>query len=297
MESDKYLQQVLISQNLDDTSDELKMIERHREAVESLLKEEYRAVPIIRYGGSKAKGTMNKESYDLDIICYFPHDSIVAGETLGAIYNDVCKTLEKKYYVERKTSALRLRGKDRDSHQADFHVDVVPGRYVDDKNQDVFLHQENCPKERLKTNLQVHIDHVKNSGVVNAIRLMKLWRVRNELQVRQFVLELLVIKLLQNRKSDTLSKQLKYLWQEFRDHPDDLSVEDPANPEGNDLSGLVDDARSSLSSVANCTLSTLENGGWKEIFGEAENLNNDDKRSALPRLVTTVQTPTKPWSL
>ncbi len=296
MDPNKYLQQVLTSQNLDDTSNELKRIKAHRESVESLLKEKYGTVPIIRYGGSKAKGTMNRESYDLDIICYFPHDSTVAGQTLESIYNDVCKTLEKKFYVERKTSALRLRGKDADSYQVDFHVDVVPGRYVDDKKQDTFLHQENCSKERLKTNLEVHIDHVKNSGVVSVIRLMKLWRVRNGLRVRQFVLELLVIKLLQDRKSDTLSKQLEYLWQEFRDHADDLAVEDPANPDGNDLSGVVDEARLSLSSVASQTLSTLGNSGWEAIFGEASNLSDDDKRGSLPRLVATVRTPTKPWS-
>jgi hypothetical protein len=34
-------------------------------------------------------------------------------------------------------------------------------------------------KKRLKTNLDVHLDHVRDSGVIDAIRLAKLWGVRN----------------------------------------------------------------------------------------------------------------------
>src|SRR5262245_26426721 len=189
MNDNEYLKQVLASQNLGEDSEELKTLQKHREKVEKLLRKAFGSKPTIQYGGSKAKGTMNKESYDLDLICYFSRNDTSAGETLEDIYNNVCKSLEKDYLVERRTSALRLKGRGTESG-VDFHIDVVPGRYVDDSKTDVFLHQENGTKERLKTNLQVHIDHVKNSGVVEAIRLMKLWRVRNQVTVRQFILEL-----------------------------------------------------------------------------------------------------------
>ena len=43
----------------------------------------------------------------------------------------------------------------------DFHLDVVPGRFTDDTKSDCFLFQNGADKERLKTNLQVHIDPLR----------------------------------------------------------------------------------------------------------------------------------------
>ena len=89
-----------------------------------------------------------------------------------------------------ETGTLRLHSRD-PKDRLDLRVDVVPGRYVDEKGGDVFLHQTSGDKNWLKTNLDVHINHIKNSQVTDAIRLIKLWRVRNHLSVRTFVLELL----------------------------------------------------------------------------------------------------------
>ena len=95
--------------------------------------------------------------------------------TLKDIFNNVRDKLTEHYYVEPKTSAIRLRDK---NDKTDFHVDVVPGRYVDDSKSDCFIYLNGGKKERLKTNLKMQVDHVKKSGVVPAIRLLKLWRVR-----------------------------------------------------------------------------------------------------------------------
>jgi hypothetical protein len=294
MTDNEYLQRTLASQNLAEDSDELKALRRRRDKVEKLLRKHYGSVPKIGYGGSMAKGTMNLESFDLDVICYFPHDSTVAGKTLEDIYDSVCSTLENDYFVERRTSALRLRSRDAETYQVDFHIDVVPGRYIDDTDSDVFLHQESGTKECLKTNLQVHIDHVRNSGVVDAIRLMKLWLVRNAVPVRQFVLELLTVKLLAERKTDDLTSQLEYIWAEFRDHPSSLAVEDPANPNGNDLSKLIDAARWSLCSIADSTLRTLSQSGWEAVYPISA--AQADRGAGLRQIAAAVPKPIKPWS-
>src|SRR5260370_29004942 len=112
---------------------ELKALQEERARVEKVLREYFsKSSPTIRYGGSKAKGTMIKEAYDLDIICYFAHDDTAAGETLEEIYRNTKKALEGSYWIEEKPSALRLRDQDRKNFQADFHIDVVPRRYPDD---------------------------------------------------------------------------------------------------------------------------------------------------------------------
>jgi len=95
-----------------------------------------------------------REAFDLDIICYFNYDDANAGDNLEDIFSNVKGALEKEYYVTPKTSALRLKSKDQQTKGLDFHIDVVPGRFVDSSKGDAFLHQAQGKKERLKTNLK-----------------------------------------------------------------------------------------------------------------------------------------------
>lgn len=268
MTNNEYLNEILESQTLDDDGDELKLLRRRRNDVDKLLRKKYGSSPSIRYGGSKAKGTMIKDSYDLDVICYFDNDDTTAGETLQEIYDSVAETCEDDYYVERKPSAVRLKCKDSDDIE-DYHIDVVPGRFVDDNGDDVFLYRHSAEKGRQKTNLDVHIDHVKDSGVVSSIRLTKFWRVRNEMSVRNFILELLTIELLKDKKNKSLTDQLTHVWTELRDNIDDITIEDPANPTGNDLSELFNSTiKFELSEAAKTALENVEKDDWKPIFGE-----------------------------
>lgn len=268
MTNNEYLNEILESQTLDNDGDELKLLRQRRNDVDKMLRKKYGNSPSIRYGGSKAKGTMIIDSYDLDVICYFDNDDTTAGETLQEIYESVVETCEDDYYVERKPSAVRLKCKDLDDIE-DYHIDVVPGRFVDDNRGDVFLYRHSAEKGRQKTNLDVHIDHVKDSGVIGGIRLTKFWRVRNEMSVRNFILELLTIELLKDKKNKSLTGQLKHFWTQLRDNIDDITVEDPANPTGNDLSELFNSTiRFELSDAARTALENVENDDWKAIFGE-----------------------------
>jgi hypothetical protein len=295
MTANEYLAKVLSAQTLGSNSPELKDLQERRAEVEEHLREHFDdSSPTIRYGGSKAKGTMIKESYDLDIVCYFDHDDTAAGETLEDIYNSVRKALEGKYLVEPRSSALRLKDARTETHGADFHIDGVPGRFTDEEEADAFLYISTGEKKRLKTNLDVHVAHVKESGVIDAIRLMKLWKVRNRLSVRNFILELAVIELLRSKKSAALATQLEHVWTELRDNIDDLSVEDPANPTGNDLSELFKSANDELSAAAGRTLDLIESSGWEALFGPVEEEDRKENIAALRR-AAAVATPTRAW--
>lgn len=296
MKANEYLAKVLELQNLDDDSAELKQLQEERAAVEKLLRKKFGSSPMIRYGGSRAKGTMILEAYDLDVICYFPRDDADAGGTLEDIYGHVRDALQKEYLVAARASALRIQSRDPIKYGTDLRIDVVPGRFTDDSKTDAFLYRASGEKCRLKTNIDVHIKHVKESGVRGAIRLMKLWRVRNALTTRHFPLELLTIELLKDHRSDTIDKQLQHLWEQLRDNVEDLSIEDPANPQGNDLSELLNDSiRSELSSVAGRTLKLIEDRGWEAVFGELEAASREVKVESLRRMVAGVQSPSKPW--
>jgi hypothetical protein len=292
-----YLDQILASQTLPEDGDELEELRSRRKNVEDLLLTAFpKGAPTIRYGGSMAKGTMIRAAYDLDVISYFPHDSEGAGATLEEIYNNVRKALETSYSVESKASALRLRGTGSDC-QLDFHVDVVPGRYVDDKKSDVFLYQASGDKKRLKTNLQVHIDHVRESGFRDAIRLMKYWRYRNGLTIKHFVLELLTIELLKVAAVGSLETQLLHVWTKFRDEAATLAVQDPANPTGNDLTAALDAVRTQMSTIAGSTLSTIETLGWESVYGKVDTNGGGSggKLASLERAAAVITRPPKPW--
>lgn len=295
MTDDEYLKKILEEQTLGEDSDELKSLRQHRDDVEALLVKKFESSsPTIRYGGSRAKGTMIKESYDLDVICYFENDDTSAGESLKDIYQNVKAALTPKYTVEEKPSALRLKGCDKGN--PDFHIDVVPGRFTDDTKDDAYLYRSSGDKERQKTNLQKHIDHVKDSGVQDAIRLMKLWRSRNGLSVRNFILELLTVKLLDGKSKKPLTDQIKHVWTELRDNVDGISVEDPANPNGNDLSELFSNSiKDELKTVAEDMLSDIKKNGWQSVFGTVEESKKAEKREVLRQAPTILVSAPKPW--
>lgn len=297
MTTEEYLSEILENQTLAPDGDEMKDLRQHREDVEQLLRSEFAdCSPTIRYGGSKAKGTMIREAYDLDAICYFPRDDNDAGGSLEDIYNNVKTALEKQYFVDPKTSALRLKSKDGSGMPLDFHIDVVPGRYVNGDDGDCFMYQHGAEKQRLKTNLDVHINHVKDSGVVPAIRLQKLWKVRKGLTVKQFVWELLIIKLLEGKEGESLADQLLHVWTELRDSKDPISVEDPANPDGNNLSALLDSGVwSVLTGAAYSTLRTIETVGWESVFGPAKRLDGEERLIALTQAASIASVRSKPW--
>jgi hypothetical protein len=286
MTTTEYLKRILKSEK--PSEEQLDELRGHRADVEEVLADAYGKKPTIRYAGSKAKHTMISSSYDLDIACYFERDDNSAGETLSAIYDDVYDVLSEEFYVDRKTSALRIHSSDR----VDFHIDVVPGRFVDDSKEDVFIHQEGAEKCRLKTNLDVHVSHIKDSGVRDAIKLMKLWNVRHSVGIKTFVLELLVIDLLDDLESPSLAEQLEHVWVAMDEDTDDLHVTDPANA-NNDLTQALDDVRQSMRARARDALDAIADDRWEDIFG---NPTDEDKDEALRTAAAGVRVATRPWS-
>jgi hypothetical protein len=236
---------------------------------------------------------MVREAYDLDIICYFENDDTSAGETLEDIYNNIRTVLGKSYYVVPKPSALRLQS----PTQVDFHIDVVPGRFTDASKSEAFLYRSSGEKKRLKTNLDVHLAHVRDSGVREALKLVKLWRVRNQLSVTNFVLELIAIDLLSGKKKDDLAGQMTHFFSELAAQADTVTPKDPANPEGNDLSDVLNLlVRGELERIASRASGYIADENWEALFGPPPEASDaEGQRAHLRRVAAAVTAPTKPW--
>ena len=226
MTGSEFLTSLLASQRLEDGCEELNALDAVRIEVERLIRAKYpQSIIHFTCGGSRAKGTIVLEDHDLDLIVYFENDDVAAGETLEEIYENIASLLEISFRVKRKRSALRLY----DNQGRDLKVDVVPGRYIDETCTDTFIHQNEGSKERQKTNLEVHIRHVRDSGHTDEIALAKIWRTRHNIGIKTFPLELLVIVILDEDGSGDIETRFRRIFEAFVDQVDELQIEDYGN--------------------------------------------------------------------
>jgi hypothetical protein len=297
-----YLEAILRDHTLAQDGPELKQLRKIRDKIRQILRWKYGETPTLNEGGSKRKGTMIRDSYDLDLFCFFPEGDTTAGSSLQDIFEGVWETLSEEYFVEKGRSALKvhtLEQVDGETAMGPYlHVDVVPGRYIHDESGDVNLHQNEGAKRSLKTNPEVQVDHIRNSGVRPAIRLAKLWNHRWGLSVKTFVLELLVVKVLKPHAKEPLPDQMVRLWETLRDEADSIVVKDPANPEGNDLSERLDSlTRGRVQQGARRALDAIENLGWEEVFGPVEERSSQEKAAALGAVAAHIGSnrPTRPY--
>ncbi len=298
MSAKTYLEKILARQTLKADGQEMKALNEEKIRVENLIQKEFKdSNPTIKIAGSIAKGSALKDSYDLDICVYFPReDSDDCGETLKEIYEKAKACLEKEYYVVIKPVALRLQSNSPNTKGVDCHIDVVPGRFVDGTEGDCYLHITTGDKNYFKTNLKVHLNHIKNSGLIDQIKLLKLWRNRSGLSVRTFILELLVIKILKGSKATSLQEYLIEFWMGLRDNIDNVTIEDPANPYGNDLSEIFDEnIKSQLQSAAHRTLQLVDLDRWEDIYGPVEDRDTANRVASVVSVASTYRTPPRPY--
>lgn len=289
MNSNSYLNQLLEEQLL--TEDELKELTNHRDEVEKCLRDDFGEEPIIKYAGSRVKGTMIKESYDLDIVCYFPSDF---EDTIKEIYESIKEKLAEKYAIEAKTSAIRI-GKKSNGKNLDYHIDVVPGKFQDDSD-DVFLYVSSTEGERIQTNINKHFGYITNSGCQEIIKLVKLWKVRNGLQIRTFVLEMAVVEALNGFKNKSdLEAAFKKVLEFLRDEIETIQLVDPANTNNIVSNQLTSVDKSIISSTAQAAFNIIgesipiDETELKEIF---KNFNN----RSTPIISVKQEDVPRPWS-
>jgi len=270
----------------------MQVLHSHKDEITKFLRKEFGNDPVIKYAGSYAKGTMIQESYDLDIVCYFPSTD---SRTLKEIHDDVANRLKKGYLVEEKASAVRILNLKGSTSLNDYHVDVVPGRFIEGSS-DVFLHVAYGEKERMQTNLEVHINHIVKSGCVDVIKLVKLWNYRNNLTIKTFVLEIFVVRALEGfREKADLKRSFLKVIQSFKDEFESVELQDPANPTGNIISKLISPShRILVVQAAKETFAKIEKSDqvelWKKVF-------RDDNGSNILQGPTPIKNPPGQWAL
>jgi hypothetical protein len=111
---------------------------------------------------------------------------------------------------------------------AGYSVDLVPGKLQNLLCADHSLYRRKADTWT-KTNVQTHIEAVRNSNRLSEIRVLKLWRNQKKLDFPSFYLELSVMRALEGEPSysvaDNVRKVFKYLNESFLW----ARITDPAN--------------------------------------------------------------------
>ncbi len=251
MTNDQWLAQLLSGQDL--APGEVGGLQSLRDQIQKQLTEGSNGGPRFYYGGSYAKKTMIRASYDLDIVVYWPSS---ATYTIKDIYDHVGSVLKKHWsYVNSKTVAWTL------PFQGGFHIDVVPGRAIDAQYREANLYKSDTGTT-LKTSLKLHIDTVRNSNRTDVIRLMKLWRAKRSVPMpKSFLLELMTIK--GSAGATGLERQMLAALAHIRDTIVGCSIKDPANS-NNSLSDELSASDRKL--IAAAARAAIEAKTWSDVF-------------------------------
>ena len=128
--------------------------------------------------------------------------------------------------------------------------------------------------------------------------MVKIWKSIYYLNVKTFVLELLVVKVLKDYKdSDGLSVCLKKFFEELSTNIDNISVEDPANS-GNDLSDLFNQTiKSELSNASSNALNLMNDEKIETLFGNVEEVSKDYIVDSIKQNYNKNNNSPKPWSI
>jgi hypothetical protein len=215
--SNQYLESVLAGQDL--LPQELATLQGLRAEVERLITP-LGGNPRFYYAGSYGKDTIIRDRYDLDVVIYWPS---TITDTLKALFDITGSVLRKRWnVVNPKTVAWEV------PFDGGFHIDAVPGRALDASYRYANLHRRDTGTS-LQTSIKTHIDHVRNSGRRNVIRLLKLWRNRNNVPLKTFILELVTVDACKGYPTNDLGPQLMAVFQYIENNIVTAKVIDPAN--------------------------------------------------------------------
>jgi len=246
----QYLASLLVGQTLKDH--ELQPLRDARDTIEAWLRADIGSAPRVYYAGSYAKQTMLRASYDLDIVVYFPSSD---PSNLGQLFTRVQRRLlAGKFVVIPRTVALRL------PYEGGFHIDVVPGRAQDATFRYATLYKNTTPPSTLQTSLKVHIEAVKDAGLSEIVRLAKLWRLRQGLELPTFPLEIAVARALEGKPRNDLEQALLGVLRFLANDFVHARIVDPANT--NNIIELTDIARRLVAVRAQHCLARTK---WSEI--------------------------------
>ena len=211
--------------------------------------------------GSRAKGTAISLASDVDYLISLTSTCNENSGGLKSIYDSLLAKLKWTYSSARKQNVsvrISLDG---------LEVDITPARKQPGNTYDHWLYLSKLDT-RKQTNIQKHITDISQSGRINEIKILKIWRELNQLDFPSIYLEYLLINSILLYKSKDISSLTDNVWHVFNElaksteNPLYSRVVDPANST-NILSDLLtNDEKKKIISQAQIA---IRQGSWNKI--------------------------------
>lgn len=198
--------------------------------------------------GSRAKGTSLKGKSDIDIFVSITDCN--NNNTTKYYYNSLYAFLKSKIGdndIRKQNVSIGL-------NYATCDIDVTPGKKV---NYSVYGGYQNYNNHNIYsrkkdglvlTNIQKHIDLVRNSGLQKEIMLLKMWRNCHGLELPSIYIEILATEVFKSQRS-TLDSNVWELIKVLRDTVQTRLIIDPANT-NNTISDTITDAEKRAIAIA-----------------------------------------------
>ena len=177
------------------------------------------ALNDVRFSGSYAKGTAVRGTTDVDLFISLKADT---SGTLRDIYWDLYRSAEASNLAPRAQNVsvgTTIQG---------VSVDLIPGRL-----QQGYTHWHSLYRRRkdswTQTNIDKHIQLIGQSGRLEEIRAVKVWRSLSGLDWPSFYLELTVLAACGGRLLGDLANNVWRVFQYIRDNLTNTRVVDPSN--------------------------------------------------------------------
>ncbi len=260
-----YLQDLISDQRIPKQS--LNEMQNDREKIEKvLLSLEDLPQPTFYYGGSYGKDMIIADAFDLDLVVYYPTNiQWSIRDLFFKILAQLQRNFQDVYNVKPKNVAIQI------DKREDYHIDVVPGKRLPNNEEDAWLYK-NKTGQRFKTSVKKHIGIIKECGRRDVLKILKLWKLRNLLEIPSFLLELIGIRALEaERERIPLDRAAMAVWQFIADQLLQITINDPANS-GNILTDedvITESQKGHIIRVAKWTLQLAKQGSkndWEQIL-------------------------------
>jgi len=173
----------------------------------------------VTYSGSSAKGTAIRGIADVDLFISLKNETPA---TLGEIYTSLVNYKGLKPYQPRRQNVsigVKVNGR---------AIDLVPAKKQSGNTTDHSLYRSKA-ETWVQTNVDKHINLIKNCQRLDEIRALKIWRAQHKLDFPSFYLELTVIKALNGKRTGQLASNVWTVLEYLRDSFVSAAIIDPAN--------------------------------------------------------------------
>jgi len=202
--------------------------------------------------GSYAKGTRVKGATDIDILVSLGPRTPLDADKLYVRFFDFLKG--KGYKPSRLNVSIGLQ-----YHGLDIHLIPARQEWGGSNDQRIF---ETEHQRVTRTNFDTHLRVVRESGFIEEIRLLKIWRTLRNLRLPSFCLELAVLDALRhsphNQPAANMGTVLRYL----KDTLPNAPIRDPANFENRVSDDLLKHEKIAISEAA---AESLRQGSWGKV--------------------------------